>query len=255
MSVARLPDFMRQDLTGTVKFPLENKEFLIESMDFEVIDDTDDTEILLAPLRVKILHSNVVIDLQDRLKSIAKDAEDIDKIKAKHPELGEAIEAHYNEVMLGKNNATIRSLANDVLDKQLGQFGQTNACSVTELDKAESMPEADGEDLYGKEGRLLMRMHTYKERDKKFAAMVKKAAKKAGKLVCEACGMDPVKRYGGSAGERAVEAHHKIPVEELLADSITRVEDMAIICASCHRVVHSRKPCLTIDEVKALIGP
>ena len=42
-----------------------------------------------------------------------------------------------------------------------------------------------------------------------------------------------------------MEAHHKVPIEQLQPDSVTIVGDMAMLCASCHRVVHSEKPCLT----------
>ena len=46
-----------------------------------------------------------------------------------------------------------------------------------------------------------------------------------------------------------MEAHHKVPIEQLQPDSVTIVGDMAMLCASCHRVVHSEKPCLTVGGV------
>lgn len=49
-----------------------------------------------------------------------------------------------------------------------------------------------------------------------------------------------------------LEAHHKVPIEELQPDSITPVTEMAMVCATCHRVIHSAKPCLTIEQVRAL---
>jgi predicted HNH restriction endonuclease len=51
-----------------------------------------------------------------------------------------------------------------------------------------------------------------------------------------------------------MEAHHKVPIEELQPDSITLVGDMAMVCATCHRIIHSSKPCLTIGQVRALIA-
>ena len=67
-------------------------------------------------------------------------------------------------------------------------------------------------------------------------------------MVCEACGLDPITLYGPD-GERCIEAHHKIPIEELQPDSVTRVDEMAMVCASCHRIIHSKKPCLKVGEV------
>ena len=49
-----------------------------------------------------------------------------------------------------------------------------------------------------------------------------------------------------------MEAHHKVPIEQLQPDSVTIVGDMAMLCASCHRVVHSEKPCLTVGGVGKL---
>jgi len=68
-----------------------------------------------------------------------------------------------------------------------------------------------------------------------------------------ACGTIPVDVYG-QAGDRSIEAHHKVPIEELQPDSITPVTEMAMVCATCHRVIHSEKPCLTIDQVKGLLS-
>ena len=67
--------------------------------------------------------------------------------------------------------------------------------------------------------------------------------------MCEACGCVPVDVYGPD-GESCMEAHHKTPIEQLQPDSETVVRDVAMVCASCHRIIHSRKPCLTIDEVR-----
>ena len=45
-----------------------------------------------------------------------------------------------------------------------------------------------------------------------------------------------------------------MPIEELQPDSITRVDEMAIVCASCHRIIHSKKPCLSVEEVAQMIA-
>ena len=70
--------------------------------------------------------------------------------------------------------------------------------------------------------------------------------------MCEVCDCVPVEVYG-SAGESCMEAHHKIPIEQLQPDSVTVVSDIAMVCASCHRMIHSQKPCLTINEMRELL--
>ena len=115
--------------------------------------------------------------------------------------------------------------------------------------------QGEEEDIVGREGKLLTRMHVYRERDRAFARKVREHYKKEGKgkLNCAVCGLDPAAIYGPS-GDRSIEGHHKVPIEELQPDSETKVEDVAMVCANCHRVIHSKKPCLSIDEVRQLIG-
>lgn len=253
MAVAGLPEPAREDHFEGVKFPLENKAFVMESMDFDVITD-DALSVTLAPLCVSILHSDVVINLNDRLRAIAEDVHHLDDIQVQRPGLAGAIAAHVSEVANGINSTVIRKTADRVIQMKTDSFGYTNAGSALELTKVADAPETDFEEIYGKEGRILVRIHTYRERDRAFAKRVLKDYIKrcGGKLVCEACEMVPTKRYG-DGGDKSIEVHHKIPIEELQPDSITQTKDMAVICANCHRVVHSQKPCLTVDEVRAKI--
>lgn len=250
MAVARLPEPAREDTLHEVAFPLRNKSFVMDSMDFDIIED-DGITATLAPLRVSIRNSDYKIELQDRFNAIATDLQNLIKISKKHPELAAAIKVHGDEVQKAVNSTTIRKAADDINEIQTKIFGLTNAASATAVEEISSSPPADIEDdIVGVEGRLLVRMHVYKERDRAFAARAKKyyRDKNNGKLTCEACGLDPIALYGID-GERCIEAHHKVPIEELQPDSITRVEEMAMVCASCHRIIHTRKPCLPVKDV------
>lgn len=250
MAVARLPEPAREDTTHGVVFPLENKSFVMESMDFDIIDD-DGITATLSPLRVSILHSDITIDLQDRLTAIQVDNDNISLIKESHPGLAAAIQAHKKAVQMGVNDISIRKAADLIITEQAHIFGMTNAASIITLDKSQKLPPADIEDtITGKEGRLLSRIHYYKERDRGFVKKVKSyyKSKNGGKLVCEACGLDPDILYGPNS-DNCIEAHHKIPIEALQPDSVTQVKDMAMVCASCHRIIHKQKPCLLINEV------
>ncbi len=253
MAVARLPEPAREDHHKSLVFPLENKAFVMDSMDFDVVED-DGVKVTLTPLRVSILHTKFEVDLQDRLAAIAADLNDVDEIEHNYPAIAKAVREHGLAVMSGVNSSDIRTKADAFITAQADHFGKTNVGSATGLIKVESLPETDLEaEIVGKEGRMLTRVHAYKERDRKFSAMAKKYYKtqNGGKLHCVACGLMPELLYD-DRGERCIEAHHKIPIEELQPDSITRVVDMAMVCASCHRVIHSRKPCLTVEEVKLL---
>jgi len=243
MAVARLPEPAREDTAHAVAFPLQNKSFVMDALDFDIIED-DGITATLAPLRVSIRNSNFQIELQDRFKAIAVDLANLPAIAAKHPALAAAVEAHGVEIKKAVNSVEIRKAADRINAIQAEIFGMTNAGSAVTLEDAASKPATDlEEEIVGKEGRLLTRIHAYKERDRAFAARVKKyyRDKNGGKLICEACGLDPIPLYGPD-GERCIEAHHKVPIEELQPDSVTRVDEMAMVCSSTARSLVLRWP-------------
>lgn len=101
------------------------------------------------------------------------------------------------------------------------------------------------------EGKLATRVHRYRERDRGLIEKAKMAAlKKYGRLFCVACGFDFVKRYG-EAGNGVIDVHHTKPVHTMQPGDKTKVTDLVLLCSNCHRIVHSRREWLTVDEVKA----
>ena len=103
------------------------------------------------------------------------------------------------------------------------------------------------------EGRVLTRIHIYKERNTKAPIRKKQAVLKAyGHLACEVCGFDFLAFYG-NLGEGFAECHHKTPLAELRADTPTNLEDLAIVCANCHRMLHKVKPMLTIESLRQIV--
>ena len=103
------------------------------------------------------------------------------------------------------------------------------------------------------EGKVFTRLHRYRERNRALVDRRKKGVLRAtGKLACEACDFDFAKTYG-SRGEGYIEAHHTKPVSTLATDGRTRLEDLALLCANCHRMIHSAQPWLELSELKALL--
>lgn len=255
IAVARLPEQRRQDITHTVTFPLENKGYVLDEMEFDIAEDDGDRTTLI-PLRMTILNSNFSIDLQDRLRAIASDWTHVQTMTAKYPLLGAAIAAHAAEVKKGVNSSNIRKTADAVIKLQSQEFGASNFGAITSLATATAKPPSETEtDFYelenysAKEGRTLIRVHAYKERDRQLVKRAKKYYRtKWGGLKCESCKLEPGNLYG-VRGDACIEAHHRTPISQLLPDSVTKVTDLAMLCASCHRVLHSTKPILDIDDV------
>jgi predicted HNH restriction endonuclease len=99
------------------------------------------------------------------------------------------------------------------------------------------------------EGRVLTRLHRARERDPRLAKLKKaKVLKETGKLACEACGFDAAQKYG-LLGAGVIDAHHVKPLHTLSEPTGTKLEDLALLCATCHRVVHGGRPWLTLAQL------
>ena len=254
-AIARLPEPRREFAKNAVEFPLDNKGYVLDEITFDIIEDEDDF-VVLRPLRMTIQNSDFEIDLEDRFRALERDRKKIAVIGEEYPELATLVKAHISLVRAGDNSRLLRVAADRVIEKQKEIFGESNFGSASSLQEATREPTSEtDEEIYGVEGRTLTRVHIYKERDRTLVKKAKRHFRKEwGKLKCEVCNFEPESRYG-SKGDACIEAHHKTPIEELLPDSVTRVTDLAMLCASCHRVVHSKRPALRFDEVLARQNP
>ncbi len=108
------------------------------------------------------------------------------------------------------------------------------------------------EDVAAREGRLLVRRHVARERDPRLRRRKIEAALRSGRdLACEACGFDFGQTYG-ERGRGYIECHHVIPLHAI-GERTTRLDDLALLCANCHRMVHARAPWPTPAELSALM--
>jgi len=104
------------------------------------------------------------------------------------------------------------------------------------------------------EGRILTVVHRRRERDGRLVDEAKRRAlKRDGKLVCQACRFDFARSYG-VAGAGIIECHHTRPLHTLAPGEITHVSDLALLCANCHRVVHASRPWLTLMQLRDAIA-
>jgi 5-methylcytosine-specific restriction protein A len=116
----------------------------------------------------------------------------------------------------------------------------------TREDRLVSVPvEGEAEAI---EGRLRYRQHFVRERDPGIAKRKREHVLRAGqRLRCEACRFDFEDCYG-DLGSGFIECHHVVP---LSASGVrtTRLEDLALVCSNCHRMIHRRQPWLTIAQL------
>lgn len=73
---------------------------------------------------------------------------------------------------------------------------------------------------------------------------------------CEVCSLQFDERYG-DVGQGFIEAHHLIPLATLdpANPPAFSVDDFAVLCANCHRMLHRRTPVITPDELKGMLLP
>ena len=104
------------------------------------------------------------------------------------------------------------------------------------------------------EGRILTRLHKRrKERNQKVVEQKKKKVlQETGKLECEACRFDFFAFYG-KLGHGFAECHHTTPISELTTEHKTKLIDLAILCANCHRMIHRSRKMLTVKELREII--
>ena len=100
------------------------------------------------------------------------------------------------------------------------------------MDRAK--PEDESHEAYPQlENRKIVASHLRRERSSMLAA----ARKQQDNYECQVCGFRFSTLYG-SLGEEFAEAHHRVPLYLLRENIRTRVEDLATVCANCHRMLH-----------------
>lgn len=99
------------------------------------------------------------------------------------------------------------------------------------------------------EGNPRLVAHLRRERNPAIIKAKKVAIIRAtGKLCCEACGFD-FKEVYGEIGDGCCEVHHLQSLSK--ADGLvkTELEDLAIVCSNCHRIIHRTDPMIPISSL------
>ena len=115
---------------------------------------------------------------------------------------------------------------------------------------SEKSPDVDiHSDSLSKEGEKRLRLHLFSERKPQ---NVKAKKQSASSLNCEICGFSFLHCYGQVA-ETFCEVHHLIPLKSLKEATEINLDDLAILCSNCHRVVHLRYPPFELKEVRDML--
>ena len=111
----------------------------------------------------------------------------------------------------------------------------------------------EDEERVVKEGGVVLKLHKYRERDSSIIRKKKQTVlKKVEKLTCEVCGFDFHAVYG-ELGKGFIECHHKVPLSQIDAQTATKLDDLDLVCANCHRMLHRRMDTISVIELADII--
>lgn len=148
----------------------------------------------------------------------------------------------------GKGMEAVSKLDKELFKEFVNQKGKLHALAAEikkialdkDLSSRLSLVEEDEqiEDDTVEEGQVLYRLHKLRERDSSIARKKKNSVlKKTGRLACEICNFDFFETYG-EIGRGYIECHHLTPLSSLKAETKTSLNDLALVCANCHRMLH-----------------
>jgi predicted HNH restriction endonuclease len=143
------------------------------------------------------------------------------------------------------------------LMKEAGEAATTLLMSIFQPDPDFQLAQEFDLDPNGitfKEGKEKMHQHLIKERSRQLVNLAKKTWHEfsKGKLQCEVCSFSFSEFYG-EAGHGFIEAHHKVPIATLDANTVVQIADLAPVCSNCHSILHRRRPLLAIEQLREIV--
>ena len=105
----------------------------------------------------------------------------------------------------------------------------------------------------GFEGHLRVFFGRHRQREHRLRrAKIRSVLRISGRLRCEvpSCAFDFEERYG-HLGQEYAQVHHLVPLAALDARRRTTLNDLAIVCANCHAMIHRGGACRPLKEISA----
>jgi predicted HNH restriction endonuclease len=103
------------------------------------------------------------------------------------------------------------------------------------------------------EGKEKYKLHKKLERDPSLGKKAKLSRlQTTGELRCDVCNFSFFEAYG-ELGVGFIEAHHTVPVSVLRGKRKTKLEEIALVCSNCHKMLHRGSVLLSINELKSLL--
>lgn len=144
-----------------------------------------------------------------------------------------------------------------ILDSFLPDYQNISAKEEISLTPSEQdlLNDTDAEAIEGKQS---LRTHLVRERNNEIVRQKKRYVMhhNHGRLECEVCGFDFSAIYG-ALGHSFCEVHHKIPLATKKSPSKTKLNELAIVCSNCHRMLHKgggKNEVLSIQKLRNILN-
>jgi predicted HNH restriction endonuclease len=110
--------------------------------------------------------------------------------------------------------------------------------------------DRDMEEVYANEGRIIIREHRSRERDKtlRFGKIIQSKKDNNGKVPCEICGIDYQELFG--LNNPLIDSHHLAPLGKLESETRNGLVDLALVCPTCHRALHMSEDCSDLEALR-----
>jgi 5-methylcytosine-specific restriction protein A len=164
----------------------------------------------------------------------------------------------YDATYQGSGLSRGNKIEEEVWNEFAHDYARLRKLAATIRDNAlhppEDLPITNGDEMEeAVEGALLTRVHRSRERASGLVQAKKnRMRRETGYLRCEVCGFDFEAVYG-ELGSGFAECHHTKPLADLRSSEKTKVADLAILCANCHRMIHRRRPWLSLQGLRNLL--
>lgn len=253
-ALALLPE-PRRDKNTPVSSALEDG-YIAEQIRFGVLEKTAET-VTIEPLSLKVRGLSRPINLRARYYAIAAAASLIEDSALKDSFAQLVGLSGWTGLDAAKNVA--KSLRAE-LERHPTVLHSINA-PATELEdtpkETETAPTQHvpppPKALSAEEAKERYRTHRVLERSRKLRdAKIKHHLSCEASLACEACGFDFGEFYG-DIGDGYIEVHHKVPLAELPPNVVTTVDDLALLCANCHRIAHRKRKTLSVLAIREAV--
>ena len=101
-----------------------------------------------------------------------------------------------------------------------------------------------------KEASIKRYFHKIRERNRFIVQeKIESVLNNSGKLNCQVCNFN-FEEFYGAQGKLFIECHHITPLSKLKPSTVTKLEDLAIVCSNCHRMLH-RKPYPSLTQLRS----